>query len=110
MAQSRHSLEAFSKAVEAVYDCALNPDRWLPALRIIGDLTDSPCVGLGKTDYAQRRAVHGVNYGYDPAYLKVYFEKFAVNPLFSVGHLRSVGDVYTQSMLIDKNDFLESRF
>jgi DNA-binding CsgD family transcriptional regulator/PAS domain-containing protein len=110
MARSEHSLEAFSKTVEAIYDCALNPHGWLHALRLIGGLTDSPCMGLGITDYAQQRVVHGVNYGYDPAYLKVYFEKFAVNPLFSVGHLRPVGDVYTLRMLIQENEFLESRF
>src|SRR5262245_47865464 len=110
MAESKHSLEAFSKAVEAVYDCALNPDRWLHALRIIGALTDSPCMGLGITDYDQQRVVHGVNCGYDPAYLEIYFDKFVVNPIFSVGHLRPVGDVYTLGMLFDKNDFLESRF
>src|SRR5215813_1656476 len=110
MARPNRSLDAFSKAVEAIYDCALNPDGWRQTLRLIGGLTDSPCMGLGITDYAQNRVVHGVTYGYDPAYMEVYFSKFAVNPLFSVGHLRPVGDVYTLSTLIDTKELLESRF
>ena len=110
MTRRECSLEAFSKVVEAIYDCALNPEGWRQTLRLIGGLTDTPCIGLGITDYDQQRVVYGVNSGYDPAYLKIYFERFAVNPLFSVGHLRPVGDVYTLSVLIDKNEFLESRF
>ena len=88
MARSDHSIKAFSKAVEAIYDCALNPEGWHEALRLIRGLTDTPCIGLGITDYDQQTVVYGVNSGYDPAYLKVYFERFAVNPLFSVGRGR----------------------
>jgi len=80
------------------------------ALRDIGELIDSPCLCLSITDYAQRSVAYCVNHGYDPQYLKVYFERFAVNPLFNLGHLRAVGDVYTLAMLIDNKDLVESRF
>ena len=42
--------------------------------------------------------------------MKVYFERFAINPLFSLGHLRPVGDVYTLAMLLESKDLVESRF
>ena len=36
------SLEAFSKVVEAVYDCALDPNRWHETVRLIADLLREP--------------------------------------------------------------------
>jgi DNA-binding CsgD family transcriptional regulator/PAS domain-containing protein len=110
MARADHSVEAFSRAVAAIYDCALNPDAWQQALHGIGELIDSPCLCLSITDYAQQSVAYCVNHGYDPQYLKVYFERFAVNPLFSLGHLRAVGDVYTLAMLVDNKELVESRF
>jgi len=110
MAGANHSVEAFSTAVAAVYDCALSPEAWQQALHDIGALIDSPCLCLSITDYAQQSVAYCVNHGYDPDYLKVYFERFAVNPLFSLGHLRAVGDVYTLAMLVDNKELVESRF
>src|SRR5215468_7978188 len=74
MARFQPSVERFSKAVEAVYDAALNPGGWHTALQRIGELIDSPCVCLSVTDYAQQSVALCVNYGYEPEYLKVYFE------------------------------------
>jgi hypothetical protein len=36
MAEANRSVEAFSTAVAAIYDCALNPDAWQQALRRVG--------------------------------------------------------------------------
>ena len=36
MARSVPSLEAFSKVVEAIYDCALHPEHWRDTLRMMG--------------------------------------------------------------------------
>ena len=110
MARFQPSVERFSKAVEAVYDAALNPGGWHSALQRIGELIDSPCICLSVTDYAQQSVALCVNYGYEPEYLKVYFERFAINPLFSLGHLGPVGDVYTLAMLIENKELVESRF
>jgi len=110
MARFQPSVERFSKAVEAVYDAALNPGSWHSALHRIGELIDSPCICLSVTDYSQQSVALCVNYGYEPEYLKVYFERFAINPLFSLGHLRPVGDVYTLAMLIENKELVESRF
>lgn len=110
MALMTHSVEAFSIAVAAIYGAALDPDHWLAALQRIGELIDSPCVCLSVTDYAQQEVALCVNHGYEPQYLKVYFERFAINPLFSLGHLRPVGEVYTLAMLLESKELVESRF
>jgi DNA-binding CsgD family transcriptional regulator/PAS domain-containing protein len=110
MARTTPTVEMFSRTVEAIYDAALNPGHWQTALQRIGELIDSPCVCLSVTDYGQQEVALCVNHGYEPEYLKVYFEKFAINPLFSLGHLRPVGDVYTLAMLLESKDLVESRF
>ena len=46
------SLETFSKVVEAVYDCALDPNRWHDTVRMIADLLASQRCTLGVHDYA----------------------------------------------------------
>jgi len=46
MAQSELSLEAFSKVVEAIDDCAFEPGRWRDALRLIADITASDRLNL----------------------------------------------------------------
>ena len=46
MAQSELSLEAFSKVVEAIDDCAFEPARWGDALRLIADITASDRLNL----------------------------------------------------------------
>ena len=110
MARTTPTVEMFSKTVEAIYDAALDPDHWHAALKRIGELIDSPCVCLSVTDFGQQKVALCVNHGYEPEYLKIYFEKFAINPLFSLGQLRPVGDVYTLAMLLESKELVESRF
>ena len=109
MARCEPPLEAFSKVVEVIYDCALNPDRWREALRLIGEVTDSPCVAIGITDHAQKRIAHSIEHGHDPEFWKAYLKNFAGNPLF-IRHRRPVGQVYTLAMLGDLEGFRKSRF
>lgn len=114
MNQPEHSLEAFSKVVEAIYDCALNPENWRETLRLITEFTESEKAGMGITEHGyhgQARSVRLYEYGYDENSLKLYFKKYgAMNPLFVSAHLRPVGDVYTLSMLVDEAEYLEGRF
>jgi hypothetical protein len=52
---ARHSdvgLEAFSKVVEAIYDCSLDPAHWQDTVEIIGELLTSQRCALGVINYA----------------------------------------------------------
>jgi DNA-binding CsgD family transcriptional regulator/PAS domain-containing protein len=109
MVRSDPSLRAFSTAVAAIYDCALDPAYWKEALRLIAELTDSPCASMGTMDYTQGRLANGVFFGIEPTYVTAYFEKFAVNPLISAGHMRPVGEVYRHADIISDEVF-DSRF
>jgi DNA-binding CsgD family transcriptional regulator/PAS domain-containing protein len=111
MAQSDVSVAAFSKAVEAIYDCALNPENWHHAIRVVAELMDSPKITLGMTDYANSRELTLYQHGFEEKFIKLYFQKYAAsNPIFVGGHLLPVGSVYTMSMVVDEQEFMESRF
>jgi DNA-binding CsgD family transcriptional regulator len=111
MASSDVSVAAFSQTVESIYDCALNPDNWNNAIRMVAELLDSPLISLGMTDYSRGREVALYQLGFTEELTKLYFGKFqACNPVFVGGHLLPVGSVYTRSMVVDEPEFLESRF
>jgi hypothetical protein len=59
------SLEAFSKVVEAIYDCALEPERWRETLPLICELMHSPFAALGIHDYDQRTTGRVFDFGWD---------------------------------------------
>ena len=105
-------LEIFSKVVEAIYDCALDPNRWHDAVRMIADLCESQRCVLGMHDCANDRSELMFQLGYeDEEYWRLHEEKYkGLNPLFAPILLLPTGAVSTQAMLIDDHEFLESRF
>ena len=109
---SEISLEAFSKVVEAVYDCALDPNRWHSTVRLIADLCQSQRCVLGVHDYTNARSELNFQLGYeDEHYWRTHEDKYkGLNPTFAPLQLLPVGTVATQVMLVDDNEFLESRF
>ena len=58
-------LETFSKVVEAIYDCALDPTRWQDTIRLIAELCSSQVCIIGVHDYANGRSELAYNLGYD---------------------------------------------
>ena len=111
MATPRLSLHTFSDVVGAIYDCALDPERWHATLLLVSELMASPYGGLAIHDYAHDRTGRLFDYGYDDTFMTSYFEKFErMNPV--IGALRSlpVGDVATTMMLIDEREFTGSQF
>jgi DNA-binding CsgD family transcriptional regulator/PAS domain-containing protein len=103
------SLEAFSKVVEAIYDSAMDPQRWRTALPLICELTDSPIASMGIMDHVQQRLAMTFVHGWDEETSKTYEKYSGTNPLYIAGHLKPVGDVYTGRMVIDEQEFLESK-
>ena len=82
---SEISLEAFSKVVEAVYDCALDPNRWHGTVRLIADLCQSQRCALGVHDFANDRSELAFNLGYeDEEYWRLNEGKYkGMNPFFA---------------------------
>jgi hypothetical protein len=111
MGRADPSLRDFSKAVEAIYDCALNPHGWRDTLRLIGGLTHSTHVAIGTMDYDQKQLLNAIEYGYDQAAWNTYLEKYSVNPAMRRCHRIPVGAVYTTPMPEEIwHDLLQSEF
>jgi len=107
----RYNLQELSDLIAAIYDCALEPERWREALPRLLALTQSPCGALAIHDYDKGRTGRLFDHGYDESYLKLYFEKYQdMNPLPVAMQTLDVGVVATQAMLIDDDEFVSSRF
>ena len=104
-------LETFSKVVEAIYDCALDPTRWQDTIRLIAELCRSQVCIIGVHDYANGRSELAYNLGYEERFIRLHEEKYAaMNPFWGAILMQPLGMVRTQVMLIDDHEFWESRF
>jgi DNA-binding CsgD family transcriptional regulator/PAS domain-containing protein len=104
-------LETFSKVVEEVYDCALDPNRWQNAIRLIAELGRSQVCIIGVHDYANGRSELAYSVGYTQHFIRLHEEKYKeTNPFFIAGQLFPVGTVMTRAMLIDDDELYESRY
>jgi hypothetical protein len=77
-------LETFSKVVEAIYDCAIDPTRWQETIRLTAELCQSQVGIISTHDYVNGRSELAYHIGYDPNYVRLHEEKYtAMNPFLS---------------------------
>jgi DNA-binding CsgD family transcriptional regulator/PAS domain-containing protein len=105
-------LETFSKVVEAVYDCALDPNRWPNALSLLSELLQSQRLGLGVHNHINHRDDLAFQLGIEnDDYWRQHQETYArISPLFVPLLMKPVGAVATQSTLVNDDEFFESRY
>jgi len=105
-------LETFSKVVEAVYDCALDPRNWPNTIRLIAELLESQRCVLGVHDYMSGCNELAFQMGYeDEHWWRLHEEKYSrLSPLFGPMQMLTVGAVATRAMLVDDREFEESRY
>ena len=110
--KSEIPLETFSKVVESIYDCALNPNRWIDTADMIAQLVGAEDCLLGVHD--MKNVHHGVMFrprGVDESYERLYAEKYAaINPHSVPITLLPVGKVVTTRMINLEQEVLGSRF
>jgi DNA-binding CsgD family transcriptional regulator/PAS domain-containing protein len=110
MARPEPSLKQFSQVIEAIYDCALEPERWRETLPLLAGFMRSPYAALAIHDYDQQRTGRVFDHGYGEAFFKVYQNYEAMNPMPAAAQLLPVGAVATMAMLIDEAEFFAGRF
>jgi DNA-binding CsgD family transcriptional regulator/PAS domain-containing protein len=105
-------LETFSKVVEAIYDCALDPSRWPNAIGLVSELLQSPRLALAVHNHANHRNEIAFQLGIEnDDYWRRHEETYSrINPLFVPMLLQPVGAVATRSMVIGDDELFESRF
>lgn len=104
-------LETFSKVIEAIYDCALDPNRWPDAINMLAELLQSQRCGLGVHNHANHRGELAFQLGIkDDDHWRRHEETYSrISPLFGPMLMLPVGTVPTQAMLVDDDEFFESR-
>ena len=104
-------LETFSKVVEAVYDCALDPNLWHETVGLIAALCRCQHGALGVVDLDNVCNEMTFHVGLDDHTVRLYAEKYgAMNPHNVPLQLIPVGVVATTAELVDEREFLECRF
>jgi DNA-binding CsgD family transcriptional regulator/PAS domain-containing protein len=103
------SLETFSKVIESIYDCALNPDHWQATLNTIVELCRSRSGVLGVNDLKNNRTELAFLTGIDEHYQRLAEKEFgAVNPYTVPLQLVPVGGVVTSAMLVPEHELMEN--
>jgi DNA-binding NarL/FixJ family response regulator len=105
-------LETFSKVVEAIYDCALDPTRWSNAISLLSELLQSQRCGLGVHNHVNHRDDLASQLGIEnDDYWRQHEETYSrLSPLFVPMLMLPVGAVATQAMLVNDDEFFDSRY
>lgn len=100
-----------SEVIGAIYDCALEPERWPDALKRVCDLCDLPFAFVLAHDVQRNQPGRVFHHGGRPEWLMQYCGQYSrVNPLFAASWLRPLGEVYTPEHLFTHEEWFESRF
>lgn len=100
-----------SEVIGAIYDCALEPERWPDALKQVCDLCDVPFAFVLAHDVQRNQPGRVFHHGGRPEWLMQYCGHYSrVNPLFAASWLRPLGEVYTTEHLFAHDEWFESRF
>jgi DNA-binding CsgD family transcriptional regulator/PAS domain-containing protein len=105
------TIEYFSRVVEAIYDCALDPEKWHSVLPQIAGLLDSQGSTFAIHDLARREGQRYYDYGIPEEAVKSYFETYAaLNPIMPATPLMKIGEPWTRQKIIPDQEYLETRF
>ena len=104
-------LETFSKVVEAIYDCALDPNRWIDTSGMIAQLIGSEFCLLAINDLKSKRHALMLHVGVEERYVRLWSDDYAaIDPLRVSTLLFPVGSVMTTGMLVEEHELSGSRF
>jgi DNA-binding CsgD family transcriptional regulator/PAS domain-containing protein len=109
--QPKVPLENFSKVVEAINDCALDPTRWQDTISVVAASLQSQRCALVVYDYPSGQSKLAFQIGYPEEYWRLYEGEYRrLNPVITHVQLMPVGAAATSCTLIDDHEFFESRF
>jgi len=102
------SASQLSDLIGAIYDCALDPERWSATCRKIANLCESTAGGICVHDLKQGQNDQLFVFGYPPAFLEKLGSQFAESPMAVADIVSNVGDV--SALSTDRQQMLEGRF
>jgi DNA-binding CsgD family transcriptional regulator len=102
------SAEALSGTIGAIYDCALDPQRWNDAIRRIGELCDSEAGGICVHDLRNVENTQLFEVGYTSRFSQLLQEHYQESPFATAGIVHEVGDVLTLATICSDEELFES--
>lgn len=105
------SAQALSDTIGAIYDCALDPQRWSDAIRRIGELCESRAGGLCVHDLRNVEDIHLFEIGYTREFSQLVQKHYQQSPFATASIVHEVGDVLTLATICpNEEEWFESRF
>jgi len=102
------SAQALSDTIGAIYDCALDPQRWPDTCRKIADLCESTAGGICVHDVRHAQNNQLFVFGYQPEFLEKLGSQYAQSPMAAADIVSDIGHVSALSM--EGPELFESRF
>ena len=106
----RMSARALSDTIGAIYDCALDPERWRDACRRMADLCESTAGGMCVHDIRNVQNDQLFEFGYQPEFLDLFEKHYPQSPIAAASIVGEVGDVFTLTQVCSDEELFESRF
>lgn len=100
--------KTLSDAIGAIYDCALDPQRWPDACRKIASLCNSTAGGICVHDLRHTQNDQLFVFGYEQEFLERLERNYAESPMAASDVVANIGDV--KALSIEVTDLYESRF
>ncbi|MCK1405119.1 LuxR C-terminal-related transcriptional regulator [Bradyrhizobium sp. 76] len=102
------SAQALSDTIGAIYDCALDPQRWPDTCRKVADLCESTGGGICVHDVRHVQNDQLFVFGYQSEFLEKLGSQYAKSPMAAADIVANLGDVNVLST--NHNELVESRF
>src|SRR5580704_11074060 len=103
--------QQLSDAIGAIYDCALEPERWPNALQQVSALSGAGFNFVIAHDIEKNQAGRIFQHGGTTDWILQYCVKYApINPLTTASWLRPIGEVYNRASLVSNDEWFEGRF
>jgi DNA-binding CsgD family transcriptional regulator/PAS domain-containing protein len=104
------STQALSDTIGAIYDCALDPERWMDAIGRLVELCESTAGGMCVHDLRNVEDVHLFEIGYTKEFSQLVQRHYQQSPFATASIVHEVGDVLTLATICPDDEWFASRF
>ena len=106
-----HDEEHLSALIGAIYDAALDSSLWVDVLSEAAPFVGGPAAALFSKSATSKTGAVVYDYGTDPHYRKLYFERYIKLDPSTTGHFfAEVDEPISTADVIPYGEFLETRF
>src|SRR5580704_741215 len=103
--------ERLSALIGDIYDAALDPSLWIGVLGKSAEFVGGPAASLYYKDATKRSDAVVYQFGLDPQYVQLYFDRYAKLDPTSTGYFfADIGEPIATADVMPYDEFRETRF